>query len=106
PVNLIIEGELSPSPATFTSALNDISKRPTTTAKVQWSVPNWTTVGASGPDQATPNIASIIQEIVNQNGWTGSALVLMIRDDPANPSLGIRCAVSGPNASLLHIEYQ
>ncbi|MHC4173837.1 MAG: discoidin domain-containing protein [Planctomycetota bacterium] len=106
PVNLIIEGELSPNPATFSSALNDISNRPTTTAQVQWSVPNWTTVGENGPDQATPSIASIIQELVDQNGWAGSAIVLMFRDDPANPSLGVRCAVSGPNASLLHIEYQ
>ncbi len=106
PVNLIIEGELSPNPAAFSSASKNLSSRPTTTAKVQWSVPNWTTVGASGPDQTTPNIASVIQEIVNQNGWAGSAIVLMIRDDPANPSLGIRCAIAGANSVLLHIEYQ
>jgi len=104
PVNLIIEGELSPNPATFSSAL--ISNRPTTTAKVQWSVPNWTNVGDSGPDQTTPSIASIIQEIVNQDGWAGGAIVLMFRDDPANPSLGIRCAMAGPRNVLLHIDYQ
>ncbi|UCC99414.1 MAG: hypothetical protein JSW66_05930, partial [Phycisphaerales bacterium] len=62
--------------------------------------------GERGPDQRTPNLASIIQEIVNQNGWTGEALVLVLRDDPANPSVGIRCAVSGPGAVLLHIDYQ
>ncbi len=108
PVNLIIEGELSPNPATFSSTVGDISSRPKTTAQVQWSVPNWTTVGDQGPDQTTPSIASIIQEIVNQNGWAGGAIVLIFRDDPANPSLGVRCAEAGPgdDAALLHIEYQ
>jgi len=110
PVNLIIEGELSANSATFSDIVNDISSRSTTTAQVQWSVPNWVTVGDHGPDQATPSIASIIQEIVNQPGWSGGAIVLMFRDDPASPSLGIRSAVSfdgDPSvAALLHISYQ
>jgi hypothetical protein len=107
-VNLIIEGELSLDAAGFTSDAFNVSSRPTTTAQVQWSVPNWDTVGDQGPDQTTPSIAPIIQEIVNQNGWAGGTIVLMFRDDPANPSLGIRCAEAGPggDAVLLHIEYQ
>jgi hypothetical protein len=108
PVNLIIEGELSANAAGFTSDAFNVSSRPKTTAQVQWSVPNWTTVGDQGPDQTTPSIASIIQEIVNQNGWAGGAIVLIFRDNPANPSLGIRCAEAGPgnDAALLHISYQ
>jgi len=106
PVNLIIEGELSPNPAAFSSTAGDVSSRSTTTAQVQWSVPNWSTVGERGPDQTTPSIASIIQEIVNQDGWAGGAIVLVFRDNPANPSLGVRCAVAGPGSVLLHIEYQ
>jgi len=106
PVNLIIEGELSPNPAAFSSASKNVSNRSTTTAQVQWSVPNWTTTAERGPDQTTPSIASIIQELVNQNGWDGSAIVLMIRDDPANPSLGVRCAFAGVGSVMLHIEYQ
>jgi hypothetical protein len=108
PVNLIIEGQLSANPATFSSTAGDISSRPRTTAQVQWSVPNWTANGEQGPDQTTPSIASIIQEIVNQNGCAGGAIVLIFRDNPANPSLGIRCAEAGPgdDAALLHISYQ
>ena len=107
-VNLIIEGELSLDATGFTSDAFNVSSRPTTTAQVQWSVPNWATVGAQGPDQTTPSIASIIQEIVNQNGWASGTIVLMFRDNPANPSLGIRCAEAGPggDAPLLHISYQ
>ena len=106
--NLIIAGELSPNAAGFTSDTFAVSSRTTTTAQVQWSVPNWTTVGDQGPDQTTPSIASIIQEIVNQPGWSGGAIVLIFRDDPANPSLGVRCAEAGPgdDAALLHISYK
>ncbi|MHC4174620.1 MAG: hypothetical protein ACYST5_17015, partial [Planctomycetota bacterium] len=70
-------------------------------------MPNWTNVGDRGPDQATPDIAAIIQEIVNQDGWeSGNTLVLIISDDPANPSTGIRCAEAGPgdDSALLVIE--
>jgi len=108
PVNVIIDGELVPNAAAFTAAAFNVTSRARTTAKVQWSVPNWTNVGDHGPDQATPNIAAIIQEIVNQDGWvSGNALVLIISDDPANPSTGLRCAEGGPgsDAALLHIEY-
>jgi hypothetical protein len=103
--NLVIDGELSPSPAAFTSTAGNVSSRTRTTAKVQWSVPNWTAVGDRGPDQRTPNIAPIIQELVNQNGWAGAAMVLMLRDNPANPSVGSRAAGRG-SSILLHIEYQ
>jgi len=109
PVNLIIEGELSADAAAFTSDAFSVTSRARTTAQTQWSVPNWTNVGDRGPDQATPNIAAIIQEIVNQDGWaSGNALVLIFSDDPANPSTGIRCAEGGPggDAALLHVEFQ
>ena len=111
PVNVIIEGELSPNASQFVGGnpgTFDISTRPRTAAQVQWSIPNWTTVGDQGPDQTTPNIASIIQEIVNQDGWaSGNALVLIISDDPANPSEGIRVAEAGPgdDSALLHVEF-
>ncbi|MHC4192515.1 MAG: hypothetical protein ACYSUB_23105, partial [Planctomycetota bacterium] len=81
-VSLIIEGELSANPATFSSTAGDISIRPTTTAQVVWDIPQWMTVHAKGPEERTPDISSIIQEIVNQDGWAGSAIVLMFRDNP------------------------
>jgi hypothetical protein len=111
PVNLIIEGELSPNAGEFVKGgpgTFDLSLRPRTTAVVQWSVPNWTAVGDRGPDQQTSDISAVIQEIVNQDGWaSGNALVLIISDDPANPSTGNRCAEAGPgdDSALLHVEY-
>jgi len=105
PVNLIIEGDLTAAP--FTSAAKNITSRTSlTTAKVKWSVPNWPAVDVKWQ---TPDISSIIQEIVNQPGWaSGNALVLLFRDDKSNPSTGIRCAEAyegeATNAPLLHIE--
>jgi hypothetical protein len=74
---------------------------------VKWSVPPWT---AQDEKFQTADISSIIQEIVNQDGWaSGNALVLIFRDDKDNPSTGLREAeaVEGEAtaAPLLHIEY-
>jgi hypothetical protein len=61
------------------------------------------------PEERTPDISSVIQEIVNQNLWAGT-IVLMFRDNPAKPSQGTREAESfdgsASEAPLLHISYQ
>jgi hypothetical protein len=113
PVNLIIEGELSPDAAQFVgggAGTFDISSRPRTAARVQWSVPPWENTSDQGPAQTTVNIAPVIQEIIDQPGWaSGNSLVLIISDDPDNPSQGIRAAESyngeADNAALLHVEF-
>jgi hypothetical protein len=56
------------------------------------------------------NIAPIIQELINQEGWgAGNALEIIIGADPDKPAFtGVRCAESfdgsRPEAPLLHIE--
>ena len=69
----------------------------------------WATVHAQSPEERTPDISSVIQEIVNQNGWAGT-IVLMFSDNPAKPSQGTREAESfdggAAEAALLHISYQ
>jgi hypothetical protein len=107
PVNAIIEGQLNPNPPAFADVANNISSRPTTTANVAWAAANWT---EEGQKIQTSNITSVIQEIIDQADWTfGNALVLILRDNPANPSTGVRCAESASdisNAPLLHIEFR
>ncbi len=107
PVSVLIEGQLNPNPPTFTDATNNITNRSTTTSKVVWDPVNWTEIGQT--DRST-DITSIIQEIIDQADWTmGNALVLILRDNPDNPSQGIRCAkcASEPaSAPLLHIEFR
>ncbi len=105
-VSLVINGELSGDAGAFSSANNDVTGRARTTAKVVWDVANWTTVGQK---DKTSNISTVVQEIVGQGTWKkGNALVLIIADNPAKPSAGVRCADSfsdSATAPLLHIEY-
>jgi len=61
----------------FTSTDFDISSRTNTTAFVDWDIPDWVDVSDEGPAQETPNLASIVQEIVDRPGWvSGNAMVI------------------------------
>ncbi len=102
PVSLTIQGQASDNPDTFTIAIGNVSSRPRTTASVGWVPPAWPTVGVAGPDQRTPDLSSLIQEIVSRPGWSsGNALVLIVT------GTGTRTAKSFDNGSppVLHLEY-
>lgn len=76
--NLIINGEATDNTVEFAWTYHNIIDRPTTSASVAWDdVPSWNKVGEV---QSTPDIASVVQEIVNRDGWSsGNALVTLIR---------------------------
>jgi len=65
-----------------TNSCDDISNRQKTTAKVDWdNVPDWTS-GERGPDTTTPELKTIVQEIVDRSGWrSGNDMVFIIEDD-------------------------
>lgn len=101
---LSIQGEASDNATTFTKSIGDISSRPRTAAAVTWSPVPWTVVGEAGPDQRTPNISSIIQEIVNRLDWlSGNSQAVIFT------GTGERVAESydggQDGAPLLHVEY-
>ncbi|MHC4511682.1 MAG: hypothetical protein ACYTAO_22480, partial [Planctomycetota bacterium] len=88
-VHVLIEGQLDPNPGTFEATANNISARARTAAQVPWSPARWTE--PTHQDWWTSDISSVIQEIVDQEGWAaGNALVLIVSQDPATPSTGIR----------------
>jgi len=102
-VNLIINGLLQLNPVEFGSDEEFYTDRnPKTTAEVKWSnIPDWTSSQATEASR-TPNIASVINEILNQDGWTnGDALIICIRDDETNPSTDIRGALANGPAKLI-----
>jgi hypothetical protein len=77
--SLTIDGEAVDHAATFTRSNFNVSSRPRTAASVSWSPPPWTIRGAAGADQQTPDITSIIQEIVARPAWSsGNSLVIII----------------------------
>ena len=82
PFDVTISGIAQSNTDTFSNTvLNTISSRPLTQTNVTWSgIPQWTTEHEAGPDQQTPNLAAIIQEIINENGWqSGNALAFVIK---------------------------
>ena len=91
--------------STFTSTAFDISSRTTGTDSVVWSnIPVWNTVGASGADQATPDLSVLVQSMVNRAGWvSGNAINFIIT------GTGERVAESydgsSSTAAILNIEY-
>ncbi len=99
--DVVIRAELSGNAPAFSSADYDVTSRLQTTASVAWSVPAWTT---PGDKHQSPNLAPILQEIVDQAAWTpNSSIVFMIE------GTGRRAAVAyedSPNdAPMLRVEY-
>ena len=78
PAALTVTGIAQPNPPPFSGSFN-VTNRPTTTATIEWTPPPWTTITAAGPDQRTPNLTPIIEQIITQPTWsTGNAVALTI----------------------------
>ena len=76
---LNIRGEARDNAPGFRLSTENISNRAATNASVSWSVPAWNSAGASGSAQRTPDLSSVIQEIIDRPGWEPShSLVLMV----------------------------
>jgi hypothetical protein len=101
-VSLTVQGEKSLNPSTFTTATRNISNRPRTSTSVPWSPASWPTTHVAGPDQRTPNISGVIEEIVGQAGWaSGNAVSIIVTGGGKRTAE----AFDGSRAPLLHIDY-
>jgi|GEM_PF-933888 len=83
PFDLTIWGEAADDPLAY-SAANIISTRAKTTASVQWrNIPFWTIPEETLPgdaNQRTPDLAGIVQEVVNRDGWAeGNAMAFILQ---------------------------
>ena len=100
--NLVIHGEKVANAAGYESAAYNISSRTETTASANWSPAAWSSIGEEAAGQQSTSIVSIVQEIVDQGGWSnGNAMAFMLSGS------GKRVAESkdGSSAPKLHIEY-
>ena len=106
PCNLTITAQAADNPPAFTTAAADISSRPTTAASVTWNdIPAWTTVGETGPDQRSPNLAAVLQEVIDRPGFTaGNAVVFIITG--TGKRVAESCDGSPSTAAALHITLQ
>ena len=77
--SLTIAGQAADNAATFTTVSSNVSSRPRTAATVGWAPSSWPTVNLAGPNQRTPDLSAVIQQIVGRSGWvSGNALALVI----------------------------
>jgi PKD repeat protein len=101
--SLAIRGQAADSPVTF-SAAADVMSRPGTVASVSWAPAPWLVIGEAGAEQRTPDLATVIQEIVDRPGWaSGNALVVLIGGTGHRTARSYEGSVAG--AALLHVEY-
>jgi hypothetical protein len=104
PTSLILEGEASDDAPAFVRADGQLTSRPRTSQAVGWSPPAWTSTGASGPDQLTPELTSLVQEIVDRAGWSaGNAMAFIISGSGDRAAESFDGAPS--RAAVLEVEY-
>ncbi len=103
--SVLIEGEDVSDADTYTNGeVSGITSRPTTDANASWDVNAWS-VNENGADTRTPDIASIVEEIVARGDWSsGNAMAFVF-----TPSSGDRemwkYRGDASKAAVLHIEY-
>ncbi len=108
--NLMISADNSTNAVPFSNTRYDLSSRSLTAHSVNWAPADWNTAGEQGLNQRTPDLSTIIQEIIDTDGWQADSPIAFIFDGS-----GTRNAVSldgAPSnfgsvnfAPQLHIEY-
>ena len=102
-----ITGEATANAGPFSTAPASLAALPNTANAVQWDLTKPWTTGVAGPDQLTPGISTVLQEVVNQPQWAaGNALVVLFRGT-AGTALRKGFSQDGnpAAAALLTIEY-
>ncbi len=75
-----VYGELSPNPKEFSADDNNLSSREPKTSKVEWVPKIW----EKGKIYRTPNIASVLQDIVNQAEWKAYGDIVLLIENGSN----------------------
>lgn len=79
PVELTIAVEAHGNPPSFKGEKENLSKRTLSEASVRWRPGAWKEKGESGRLQRSPNLAPLLQSIVDRHDWEpGNAIVLML----------------------------
>ncbi|MDX2246951.1 MAG: T9SS type A sorting domain-containing protein [Bacteroidia bacterium] len=76
--NLTLKAQASDNSDAFGPNPYNISSRPKTTASVAWAPILWNQYGVSGAAQRTPDLSTLVQEVVNRPGWSASSALTMI----------------------------
>ncbi len=70
--------ETSTASAPFVEVDNNLTNRSLTSTFVNWNPPVWEQLGASSPNQLTPDLSSIIQEVLDQDNYSKDSPITII----------------------------
>ena len=102
--NLLVQAQAADNPGPFTSTTGNVSSRARTAASVFWMPPAWTLAGEVGPGQRTPDLKSVIQQVVSRPGWaSGNALAIIITGTGHRTARAYEGKAA--SAALLHVEF-
>ncbi len=101
--NLILNGEAIDHSPAFIAADNNISQRTLTSATVPWeNVESWSV----GERYLSPSVISIIQELVNRDGWCGGQALSFVVSGTANSLRMAQSYEGDPGAApILRVSY-
>jgi hypothetical protein len=101
---ITVQAQAADTAAAFTTAAFNLSSRSRTTASSIWSPPAWTVIGEAGAGQRTPNLATVIQEVVARPGWaSGNAIGVILTGSGRRTAEALESGAA--LAPRLHIEY-
>src|SRR3990170_8395429 len=91
---------------TFSKSKFDITNRQKTTAFVNWIIPKWEKEGDAGKSQRTPDLSTLVQEVVNRNDWSkGNAIAFMLLVNNHGDRDALTYDGNPQKSPLLHIEF-
>ncbi len=82
-VDVMIALEDVANAAAITSAANNLGARNYTDSILWTSIPGWNNIGDAGAAQRSPDITTLVQQIINKNGWASGNALLVGMVDPA-----------------------
>jgi K319L-like, PKD domain len=101
---LTIHAQNADDPAAFVSTAGNITDRPLTLASVPWSPAPWTGVGQAGLAQQTPDLTTLVQAVVNRDGWlSGNAIAFVISGSGTRTAMAFESGMS--LAAKLNVDY-
>ena len=99
---LQVRAQATDTAPAFVKSTANLSSRSRTSSFATWTPAAWPTIQVAGLDQRTPDLTSIIQEVVSRPGWlSGNAIAILITGTGRRTAE----AIDGTRAPVLHLEY-
>ena len=104
--NLTIYSELTSNSTSFATTVNNISGRTKSASSVAWqNILAWQLINESSDKQKTPNISTLVQEIVNLSDWqSGNSMSFLVEGSGRRVVYSFEGSSS--KAPLLYVEWE